>query len=202
MMKVSLVRITFEFYPKSGGSVTHIIELSRKIDGHLDGQTIIAPAYGGDYSEFDRAFGIPVTRVNYRKFAQAGIRRVPRSALHPAILRLPRGRAPQEARRGRQDGHRLRLRRHARRLRHPLRPAQQDTRPDHRLPGRRHHEPVDPEALPDHQAGPRAHLPHPARPRHHHRRRHPSRPLRGQPWKSGRYPTIPSTLPWTRTFSG
>ena len=68
MMKFRLIRITFEFYPWSGGSVTHLVELSRNIDKVLGGQTIIAPAYGADYSGFDQAFGVPVLRVKYNSF--------------------------------------------------------------------------------------------------------------------------------------
>ena len=62
----SIVRITFGFYPIKGGSITHILELSKKIDPWIKSQIIVAP-YFGDTSAFDKKFGVPIIRIKYPK---------------------------------------------------------------------------------------------------------------------------------------
>lgn len=63
--ELSLLRVAFEFYPMQGGSITHIIELSKKINPCLKQQVIIAPDFGIFCSDFDKNFGIPIYRVKY-----------------------------------------------------------------------------------------------------------------------------------------
>lgn len=62
----SIIRITFGFYPLKGGSITHILELSKKIDPWIKSQIIVAP-YFGDTSAFDKKFGVPIIRIKYPK---------------------------------------------------------------------------------------------------------------------------------------
>ncbi len=62
---ISVIRVVFEFYPGTGGSITHIIELSKKINSYLKNQIIIAPDFGGECKDFDESFGIPIIRVKF-----------------------------------------------------------------------------------------------------------------------------------------
>jgi L-malate glycosyltransferase len=66
---ISVVRIVFEFYPHLGGSITLTETLSQKIDCHLKNQLIIAPDFGGDHTNYDKQFKVPIIRikVNERK---------------------------------------------------------------------------------------------------------------------------------------
>jgi len=68
MKKLSIIRVVFTFYPIKGGSVTHIMELSKKINLYLVDQVIIAPKFNGDYQEFDTSFKVKVVRIEYTKF--------------------------------------------------------------------------------------------------------------------------------------
>jgi hypothetical protein len=62
---ISVVRIIFEFYPSTGGSITHTINLSKRINYYLKNQIIIAPDYGLNCRKFDDAFEVPVIRIKY-----------------------------------------------------------------------------------------------------------------------------------------
>lgn len=62
---VSVVRVIFEFYPHTGGSITHVIELSKKIHPYLKNQIIIAPDFGDECRMFDENFEVPIIRVKY-----------------------------------------------------------------------------------------------------------------------------------------
>lgn len=62
---ISIVRVSFDFYPMTGGSITHIIELSRKINPYLKNQIIIAPNFENECKKFDEEFEIPIIRVKY-----------------------------------------------------------------------------------------------------------------------------------------
>lgn len=62
---IYIVRISFDFYPMKGGSITHIIELSKKINPYLKNQIIIAPDFGDECKKFDDEFKIPIIRVKY-----------------------------------------------------------------------------------------------------------------------------------------
>jgi L-malate glycosyltransferase len=64
-INISVVRIIFEFYPIRGGSITHTIDLSKKINNYLKNQIIIAPDYGYDCRKFDDVFEVPVIRIKY-----------------------------------------------------------------------------------------------------------------------------------------
>jgi len=65
-LTLSIIRVVFEFPPIVGGSVTHIVELSRKMNPHLEKQIIIAPNFpGGEI--FDEMFEIQVIRLPYIK---------------------------------------------------------------------------------------------------------------------------------------
>jgi L-malate glycosyltransferase len=77
MSKVSnniyVVRVVFEFYPVIGGSISHIIELSKKIDPYLKKQIIIAPSFNENCINFDSNFGIKVSRVKLKPFRKVSI---------------------------------------------------------------------------------------------------------------------------------
>lgn len=63
--EISLVRVVFTFYPRVGGSITHTMELSKKVNPYLKNQIIIAPDFGDDCKEFDEKFEVPIIRVKY-----------------------------------------------------------------------------------------------------------------------------------------
>lgn len=63
----SIIRVTFEFYPLKGGSITHICQLSKKIKPWIKNQMIIAPDFGDICYAFDQNFGIPIIRLRYPK---------------------------------------------------------------------------------------------------------------------------------------
>jgi len=75
--EISVIRVVFEFYPIKGGSVTHILELSKQINPYLKSQVIIAPDFGGECENFDRSFPIPVIRVRYPKFDLLKLLKIP-----------------------------------------------------------------------------------------------------------------------------
>lgn len=58
----SVLRVVREFAPGVGGSITHILELSKVIDPYLKKQVIVAP-YTPGCEEFDQKFPIPIVRV-------------------------------------------------------------------------------------------------------------------------------------------
>ena len=61
---VSVVRVIFEFHSLiGGGSVTHVIELSKKIHPYLKNQIIIAPDFGRGRKDFDESFEVLIIRV-------------------------------------------------------------------------------------------------------------------------------------------
>lgn len=62
---IRLVRIVFDFLPSRGGSITHLIELTKHLNDHLAKQTIIAPLLPDQSSNADQSFMIPVYRVRY-----------------------------------------------------------------------------------------------------------------------------------------
>lgn len=64
---ISVIRVGFEFYPMKGGSITHMVELSKNINPFLLKQIIIAPNFGKYCKEFDEKFEIPVIRIDYPK---------------------------------------------------------------------------------------------------------------------------------------
>ncbi len=77
-MDISVLRIVYEFAPGIGGSITHIIELSEKIDNLLSDQVIIAPDHPKS-ERSDSEFGFEVIRVPIKAY---GIfRRIPSGAL-------------------------------------------------------------------------------------------------------------------------
>lgn len=64
-MKISLVRVVANFYPDIGGSITHVLELSKFMHPYLEKQLIIAPLSKDDsVEEFDATFPVPIKRVN------------------------------------------------------------------------------------------------------------------------------------------
>ncbi|CAG0999412.1 Putative glycosyltransferase EpsD [Methanosarcinales archaeon] len=75
---ISVVRVVFDFYPEKGGSVSHIIELSKKINYYLDNQIILAPDFGHECKKFDEEFDVPIIRVKYYPISKIlGIPMVP-----------------------------------------------------------------------------------------------------------------------------
>ena len=77
-MDISLLRIVYEFAPGIGGSITHIIELSEKIDNLLSDQVVIAPDHP-NAARSDSEFGFEVIRVPIKAYGI--LRRVPSGAL-------------------------------------------------------------------------------------------------------------------------
>jgi len=63
-MGISLVRVVANFYPDIGGSITHVLELSKFMHPYLKKQLIIAPLSKDDVKEFDDSFPVPIKRVN------------------------------------------------------------------------------------------------------------------------------------------
>lgn len=75
---VSIIRVVFEFYPIKGGSVTHIVELSKKINPHLKNQILFAPIFNKDLEKsFDKNFEIPVVRIKHHTFRVFQLLKVP-----------------------------------------------------------------------------------------------------------------------------
>mgnify|MGYP000932911492 FL=1 len=70
-MTYSIVRVVFEFPPIVGGSVTHIVELTKQINSNLKQQIIIAPDFIGG-KELDCNFPIRVIRLPYLKLLSFG----------------------------------------------------------------------------------------------------------------------------------
>ncbi len=62
---ILVVRVVFDFYPTKGGSVSHIIELSKNLHYYLQNQIILAPDFGTECKKFDEKFDIPIIRVKY-----------------------------------------------------------------------------------------------------------------------------------------
>lgn len=60
--KLSIARIVAPFYPVKGGSITHVIELTKNMNPYLNKQLIIAPIYDYDCSYFDSSFIVQIIR--------------------------------------------------------------------------------------------------------------------------------------------
>ncbi|MDW5562368.1 MAG: glycosyltransferase family 4 protein [Methanomassiliicoccus sp.] len=69
--KPSVCRVVYEFLPRTGGSVTHTVELAKKINAHCRNQFVIAPKMEGT-EECDAALPFPVIRVKYPRFKLLG----------------------------------------------------------------------------------------------------------------------------------
>lgn len=67
----SVLRVVREFAPMNGGSITHILELSRVIDPHLKKQIIVAPYITG-CEDFDENFPVPIIRVKSPAICKVG----------------------------------------------------------------------------------------------------------------------------------
>jgi len=81
-MKISLVRVVGDFYPVVGGSITHIIELSKAIDPFLEKQMIIAPQYKiGNSTEFDEKFPILIQRIDPSFLNSPQFQKIPGTSL-------------------------------------------------------------------------------------------------------------------------
>lgn len=63
LLEISIIRVVNSFYPTIGGSVTHIIELTKKMQQSIKRQIIIAPSSGKSFEEFDKSFCVPVIRI-------------------------------------------------------------------------------------------------------------------------------------------
>ncbi len=64
MKKLSIVRIVNPFYPIGGGSVTHIIELTKHMYPYFANQLIICPIYDINCNNYDSNFIVPISRVD------------------------------------------------------------------------------------------------------------------------------------------
>lgn len=62
-VNVSIVRVAHEFYPKKGGSITHIIELTKKIQPLIKNQLVICPETKEQHRLYDTDFDINIKRV-------------------------------------------------------------------------------------------------------------------------------------------
>jgi glycosyltransferase involved in cell wall biosynthesis len=67
--KVRLCRITFEFAPTIGGSITHTIEVAKRMAPYCARQFVIVPHTETDTTELDAGFPFEVHRVRYHNFA-------------------------------------------------------------------------------------------------------------------------------------
>lgn len=63
--QASVIRVVFGFYPYVGGSITHITELSEKINEYLKKQIIIAPLF--DKRAYNKEFPFNVSWVKWNK---------------------------------------------------------------------------------------------------------------------------------------
>ncbi|ABR54111.1 glycosyl transferase group 1 [Methanococcus vannielii SB] len=61
--KLNIIRIVFEFYPMKGGSITHIINLSEKINPFIKKQIVVAPDFKNN--KFDKNWDIEILRIPF-----------------------------------------------------------------------------------------------------------------------------------------
>ena len=67
VLNINVCRITNEFLPTIGGSVTHIVELSENINPYLRKQFLIVPKSDTNTDSLDSSFPFIVHRVNHPK---------------------------------------------------------------------------------------------------------------------------------------
>jgi L-malate glycosyltransferase len=70
---ISVIRVVFEFYPIIGGSASHVMELSKKINPYLKNQILIAPKFSEDCGNFDLHFGPKVLRARFHSPTKTSI---------------------------------------------------------------------------------------------------------------------------------
>lgn len=75
--ELSVVRTSLYFYPIKGGSITHILELSERIDPYLKHQMIVAPIVKGDNFGFDKKFSVPISRIGFFDVKTSPLRFLP-----------------------------------------------------------------------------------------------------------------------------
>ena len=68
-----ICRVVFEFAPRTDGSITHTIELSKHISKYLRYQMILAPKLEEDSLGIDNSFPFGVLRLKYCKFTMIQI---------------------------------------------------------------------------------------------------------------------------------
>ena len=61
-LDLSILRVVGDFYPTKGGSVTHVIELSKQIQSLVKYQMVFCPDEG-DSEDFDNTFCSPIKRI-------------------------------------------------------------------------------------------------------------------------------------------
>jgi glycosyltransferase involved in cell wall biosynthesis len=65
MHKIKLCRIIYEFVPRIGGSITHVIELAEKMQPYCERQFFIVPKIKDNTTKLDASFPFEVYRVKY-----------------------------------------------------------------------------------------------------------------------------------------
>lgn len=68
---VSVVRVVSVFYPTKGGSVTHVIELTKQIQPFLKNQIIICPYTKEEHRSFDMSFCTDIKRIMSKLFIKS-----------------------------------------------------------------------------------------------------------------------------------
>lgn len=75
-LDISILRVVGNFYPTKGGSVTHVIELSKQIQSIVESQMIFCPDEG-DYQNFDSNFCVPIKRIKSKLLKKQIILKIP-----------------------------------------------------------------------------------------------------------------------------
>jgi len=75
-LNISILRVVGNFYPTKGGSVTHVIELSKQIQSIVKSQMIFCPDEG-DYQNFDSSFCVPIKRIKSKLLKKPTILKIP-----------------------------------------------------------------------------------------------------------------------------
>lgn len=68
MKSFKLCRVIYEFPPKTGGSITHTIELAKHMASYCERQVFIVPKVKDNTRELDASFPFEVRRVKYHEF--------------------------------------------------------------------------------------------------------------------------------------
>lgn len=74
-LRVSLCRIVFNFYPETGGSIAHVVELSKSLKPYLTKQFLITRKYYGEHYDdksYEESSGVHVYRENLIRWLPPG----------------------------------------------------------------------------------------------------------------------------------
>lgn len=76
-LNISILRVVGNFYPTKGGSVTHVIELTKQIQSVVKCQMIFCPEVEGDSENFDKTFCVPIKRIKSKLLKKPLILKIP-----------------------------------------------------------------------------------------------------------------------------